>query len=151
MAQNLDPSSGDLVTFFSTLLIFFEIIAFVVKKIYDSFSEKSDDLDRHNFVTATVFYYYVVCLIMHFAILEFAFKDVQSETAFNSIAIIILSAVAALSITARMIMRFTVSFLKGKKEKKLKLLIKKHSVAFSVGNFVISVLIYLLSRFIFVS
>lgn len=94
-----------------------EIIAFVVKKIYDSFFAKSDDWDLNKFVTATVFYYYVVCLIMHFAILEFAFKDVQSETAFNSIAIIILSAVAVLSIAARMITGFAVPFLKGKKEK----------------------------------
>ena len=146
--QNLDPGNGEIVMFISFLTIPMWIIAFVAKKIFDFLFAKSDDSDTERFVTQTTFYYHIVCLIVYGTILTTCFKCVLSETTFSGIAIVILSAATLLSTAARMIMEVVVVSLKDEKEKKLELLIKKQTYLFLVGNFAISVLMFLLSRFI---
>lgn len=139
----------EIIPLLSIILLLMWIIGFIAKTIYYLFFVNKVDYDfTYYIIIRTVFWYIIVYLAIYIGVFYIAINNIKSEAIVNSIIILVLSIISILLIATHGMMLFIVSFLRGKKEKRLKSLLesKKYNIVYEIGNFATTTLIYLLSK-----
>lgn len=139
----------EIIPLLSIILLLMWIIGFIAKTIYYLLFVNKVDYDfTYYIIIRTVFWYIIVYLAIYIGVFYIAINNVKSEAIVNSIIILVLSIISILLIATHGMMLFIVSFLRGKKEKRLKSLLesKKYNLVYEIGNFTTTTLIYLFSK-----